>query len=183
MMRRLVVGSLVLALAATVVGSLPSCASVPDRNRFTAVVAPDFAIYRANIDLFLHKRCGTLDCHGQAGRGYRIYGYRGFRLYSQDAGLISGQQATTDQEIQANFDAIISIEPEEMSRLIAENGENPNRLLFLRKPLNIERHKGGPSLAEDDEGYKCITAWLRAPKGGALTATAKKDCDEAGKLP
>ena len=50
-----------------------------------------------------------------------------------------------------------------MSRLMARQGDNPNQLLFLRKPLKIERHKGGPAMAEDDPGYRCVVAWLQIP--------------------
>ncbi len=186
MTRRLFVGGTVLAGLVGLVASLSntSCASKPDNQRYTAVIAPSYEIYKNQLDGFLHKRCGTLDCHGQEGRALRLYGYRGFRLYNVDAGLISGVQATTEAETRANFDAIISLEPEEMSRVIAEAGDNPDRLLFLRKPLNVERHKGGPSLAEDDDGYKCIVAWLRAdPKATTLGGTATKQCENAAKLP
>ncbi|MBL8610639.1 MAG: hypothetical protein JNL38_25090 [Myxococcales bacterium] len=184
MLRRLFVGSLVLAAGIAALGGSTSCASAPDNQRITIVVAPNYDIYKAQIDTFLNKRCGTLDCHGQQGRALRLYGYRGFRLYNVDAGLISGVQQTTESEIRANFDAIISLEPEEMSRVIAEAGENPDRLLFLRKAQNIERHKGGPSLASDDDGYKCITAWLRAdPRGGTLSPAALASCEKAAKLP
>jgi hypothetical protein len=186
-LKRVVIGSAVLSTVAAMAASssTTSCAGAPDNQRFTAVIQPNYQLYKDNIDGFLHKRCGTLDCHGQQGRALRLYGYRGFRLYNVDAGLISGVQATTESETRANFDAIVSLEPEEMSRVIAEAGDNPNRLLFLRKPLNIERHKGGPSLAEDDDGYKCITAWLRASPGkdGVLSPIALKQCDNASKLP
>ncbi len=113
---------------------------------------------------------------------------------------MSGQQQTTDAEVLANYQAAISLEPEEMSRLIARQGIDPNRLLLLRKPLKLERHKGGPSMAEDDAGYKCVVAWLkvrtiRATEDGldfepipeadreAFPARAKLDCEEAASFP
>ena len=167
-----------------------SCVNVPDENRFTAVLyAPDYPIYKANVDEYLSRRCGTLDCHGQEGRAYRIYGRTGLRLYIQDAGLISGEQATTDQERQANYAAIIGLEPEMMNRVMAENGADPERLLFLRKPLKLERHKGGTvisgsdQVAGGDKGYQCLTAWLRAPVGGSLTKSETDACESAAALP
>ncbi len=138
-----------------------SCAAPPDRQRSTEILVPDYPIYRDNVDAYLQRRCGTLDCHGQPGRAYRIYGFAGFRLYNLDAGLVSGQQPTVEAEVRANFQALVALEPEEMSRVMARQGQEPNTLIMLRKPLKIERHKGGPAMATDDSGYKCVTAWLK----------------------
>jgi len=150
-------------IMATAVGSMSSCSSVPDSGRYTVVLQPDFNVYKTNVDNYLRRRCGTLDCHGQPGRALRLYGREGFRLYNEDAGLISGFQPTTPEETLANFQAIVTLEPEEMSRLMATQGDDPNILLFLRKPLKLERHKGGPAMALDDPGYRCVVAWLRVP--------------------
>ncbi|HEY8073314.1 MAG TPA: hypothetical protein VIF62_04380 [Labilithrix sp.] len=140
-----------------------SCASSPDKDQITDVLQPDFTVYANSVDFYLQRRCGTLDCHGQAGRAYRIYGQFGFRLYNQDAGLVSGQQPTTPEEVQANFQAIVSLEPEELSRVVASQGDEDalKRWIWIRKPLRLERHKGGPAMAEDDSGYKCVLAWMR----------------------
>jgi hypothetical protein len=148
------------ALAA---GSTTACAPTPDKTRFTAIIQPDYPTYAANVDAYVARRCGTLDCHGQPGRAYRIYGFTGFRLLNADGGgsLVSGQQPTTPDETRANYQAAISLEPEEMTRLMATQGAEPNKLLLLRKPLRLERHKGGPAMAIDDAGYKCVVAWLR----------------------
>jgi hypothetical protein len=142
-------------------GTTTSCASPPDARRYTEILQPDFPTYEKFVDAYLQRRCGTLDCHGQPGRAYRIYGFSGFRLYNVDAGLVSGQQPTIPEEVVANYQAAVALEPEEMSRLIATQGAEPNKLLLLRKPLRLERHKGGPAMAEDDPGYKCVVAWLR----------------------
>ncbi len=140
-----------------------SCAGTPDKNRVTDVILPDFDTYKNNVDLYLARRCGTLDCHGQPGRAYRIYSREGFRLYNQDAGLVSGQQPTTPEEVMANFQAIVSLEPEELNRVVASQGDEDalKRWIWIRKPLRLERHKGGPAMAEDDSGYKCVLAWMR----------------------
>jgi hypothetical protein len=143
-----------------------SCASSPDRSRATFLLLPDFPTYRDNVDPYLQRRCGTLDCHGQPGRPYRLYGFSGIRDYAEEAGspLVSGQQPTTPGEIVANFQAAVGLEPEEMSRVVARQGQNPDTLLLLRKPLrkdDKERHKGGKLMSEDDVGYRCVTAWLR----------------------
>jgi hypothetical protein len=178
----------------------PSCSPAPDSGRTTEVLQPDFRVYADSVDFYLQRRCGTLDCHGQPGRALRLYGQTGFRLYNEDAGLVSGQQPTTDAEKRANFQAIVTLEPEEMSRLIATQGAEPNKLILLRKPLLLERHKGGPSMAEDDAGYRCVVAWLRIPtirptsdgqafepvppeQRIALTPRQKQDCLEAQNVP
>lgn len=181
-------------------GTTTSCASPPDNKRYTEILQPDFPTYRDHVDAYLQRRCGTLDCHGQPGRAYRVYGFAGFRLYNLDAGLVSGQQPTVPEEVLANYQAAVALEPEEMSRLIATQGAEPNKLLLLRKALRLERHKGGPAMAEDDVGYKCVVAWLRIrtvrpTADGAdfeiipqeqrekLSARAKADCDEAQNFP
>ena len=191
--------SMLVALGALVTGST-SCASKPDSRRFTEILQPDYPTYRANVDAYLQRRCGTLDCHGQPGRAYRIYGFAGFRLYNSDAGLVSGQQPTTEDEVRANYQAAVALEPEEMSRLIATQGADPNKLMLLRKPLKIERHKGGPAMAEDDAVYKCVVAWLRVrtirptqdgldfetipqEEREAFPPKAKVDCEEAQNFP
>ncbi len=146
--------------------TLVACAQEPDRDRTTALLQPDFPTYQANVDDYLNRRCGTLDCHGQQGRAYRIYGREGLRNYAeQDGGLISGEQPTTDAERRANFESIIGLEPEGLNRLIASQGsqEELERWVWLRKPLRLERHKGGPVMAQDDPGYRCVVAWLRVP--------------------
>jgi hypothetical protein len=174
-----------------------SCASTPDKGRVTDVLQPDFATYRDNVDAYLARRCGTLDCHGQPGRAYRIYSREGFRLYNQDAGLVSGNQPTTPDEVIANFQAIVSLEPEELSRVVAAQGADDALLkwIWIRKPLRLERHKGGPAMAQDDEGYKCVTAWLRVAtydgdgnpippeKRTPISDAAKTFCSDAQSFP
>ena len=191
-----------VALFASITGSIVglvavvSCASAPDENRLTQVIVPDLDTYVSTVDAYLTRRCGSLDCHGQPGRAYRIYSREGFRLYTiLDGSLVSGQQSTAPEEQLANFQALVSLEPEEMTRLMARQGENPNQLMFLRKPLRIERHKGGPSMAEDDPGYRCVVAWLSIPvvqgdgtpippaQRAKLSANALRNCAEATSFP
>lgn len=191
-----------VALFASITGSIVglaavvSCASTPDENRLTQVIVPDLDTYVSTVDAYLTRRCGSLDCHGQPGRAYRIYSREGFRLYTiLDGSLVSGQQPTTPEEQLANFQALVALEPEEMTRLMARQGENPNQLMFLRKPLRIERHKGGPSMAEDDPGYRCVVAWLSIPvvqgdgtpippgQRAKLSANALRNCAEATSFP
>lgn len=174
------------AFATMLLAAMASCAQEYDPNKKTTVVAPDFAIYDKYVDGFLNARCGTLDCHGQPGRPFRSYGYRGLRIFKADGGLVPGQGTgtSTAEERLSNYYSIIALEPEEMSRVIARNGERPDTLLFLRKPLLFERHKGGPALSVEDSGYACLVAWLRAEPGkpfgeDPLTAGGPKACAAA----
>lgn len=155
-----------LVLAATGLGALvaggTSACNIPNGNRLTEIHEPDFQTYKQFVDTYLQRQCGTLDCHGQPGRAYRMYGFTGFRLLRDDGGsdLKTGVDVTTEEEIIANFRAIISVEPEEMARLVARGGSDPLKLIFLRKPMELERHKGRRIIAPNDDAFKCITAWL-----------------------
>jgi hypothetical protein len=184
------------AMSAIAIATTVSCASTPDKDRVTEIITPDFDTYVQNVDSYLTRRCGSLDCHGQPGRAYRVYSREGYRLYTiLDGGLVSGQQPTQPEEQRANFQALVALEPEEMTRLMARQGENPNLLLFLRKALKIERHKGGPAMAEDDPGYRCVTAWLSIPvvdgigvpiakaQRAKLSDNALRNCTTASSFP
>jgi hypothetical protein len=179
-----------LALA-TVSASTSGCAQSYDPNQTTKVLAPDYDIYSTYLDTFINKRCGTLDCHGAAGRAFRHYGSLGLRRLegkadefgaadaSTEAGGLgrrAGVGVTTPDEIRANYAGIIALEPEVISRLVALNGDLSNNReldwMFLRKALGRplgqkeipgERHKGGNVLRQNDDGYQCIVYWLRAP--------------------
>lgn len=163
LLTRALLAAALLGAGGGLLSGASSCAASPDRSRATFLLLPDFATYRESVDPYLQRRCGTLDCHGQPGRPYRLYGFSGFRDYAEEAGtgLVSGQQPTTAGEILANYQATIGLEPEEMSRVVARQGQDPDTLIFLRKPLLKERHKGGRLMSVDDVGYRCVTAWLR----------------------
>lgn len=192
----------VLGLVAASLGSLAfglgACASPPESERLTTVIQPDFPTYATYVDPYLNRRCGTLDCHGQAGRAYRIYSREGFRLYTiNDGGLVSGREPTQPEETRANYHAILGLEPEEMNRAMARQGARDaiQKLVFLRKPLRLERHKGGQSMAEDDPGYRCVEAWLQIPvvrgdgtpipqaERQGLSPNALRACAEAQAVP
>jgi hypothetical protein len=185
---KMVVGGFVLAaglMCLSAASTITACASVPDDKRFTAMINPNYPVFRDSVDPYIEKQCGTLDCHGEPGRGFRVYGFRGLRLYSQEAGLVPGVQQTTAEEINANFFALISVEPETFNRVMAKNGQDADSLLFMRKAMNLERHKGGALFAKDSAPYRCITAWLRlVPDPNAtLGTTDQAFCDKAKTQP
>jgi hypothetical protein len=175
-----------------------ACASSPDKDRFTYVgpipdqnetLAPDYATFKAGPDKYLTKRCGTLDCHGQLGRGMRLYSQTGLRAFDASAGGYfpnatgfanpnGSPNPETDEETQANFISVVGLEPEVMGAVIAEGGANPKRLLIFKKPLLVESHKGGKIMAdESDDGFYCLSSWIQ---GIPLNQAA---CDRASDFP
>ena len=106
----------------------------------------------------LEGRCATLDCHGGEGRNLRLYSGNGLRL---TAGELPGSVETTDEEIEANYRSIVGLEPELMSEVVADGGEEIERLVLMRKALGLEKHAAGAVIVSDDATYRCIRSWLR----------------------
>lgn len=169
-MMRAIFPPLVALCAASVVALGAACSSF-NADAVTEVTAPDFNQFSVNsvsgdgsamvgVDAVLEKRCGTLDCHGQMGRALRIFGQNGLRLISEDAANIPGVQPTTETELVANYQSVIGLQPELMTEVVQHN-EPPTALLLLRKPMQLERHKGGQVfLGAGDPAYDCIVSWL-----------------------
>ncbi len=165
--------------------SATACAGTPDPQRATVIdpeLAPNYAEFKSQVDPYLENRCAMLDCHGQPGRGYRIYSQKGLRLYDPELKLVSGKQATTEDEIKANYDGLLGLEPEQMRRVLGSNGEDPLSLLLLRKPTLRERHKGGQVMAIDDAGYRCITEWLKVRGTALMSDNGHRNCGIAKAL-
>ena len=147
----------------TGIASLAACASSVTKDdgslRTTTILAPDQVQFSA-VSPMLERRCATLDCHGQGGRPLRLYSGRGLRL-PNDAGLGPGSGDTTDEEVAANYRSVIGLEPEQLTRVIA-GLKQPRDLLLLKKPLNLEGHKGGPAFAPtNDPAEVCLTTWIK----------------------
>lgn len=176
------VGALIVAAWGSAVAS---CASIPDENRYTVILTPDPGQYQKGVSFFMERRCGTLDCHGQDGRPMRIYGARGLRL-PNDAGLTPATGDTTPAEQLANFRAVVGLQPEQMSRVVAAQGQYAESLLLLQKPLSLEgggaRHKGGPVISRGlaDPGYVCLTQWLANADPATADLSYLDACKTAG---
>lgn len=159
----------ILALAAgALVAAATSCTSF-DVGAFTEVTGPDYGQFKQvsttsagkpvyGVSVVLERRCGTLDCHGQAGRPLRLYGQYG-RRFIDDAGDQPGLQATTETEHEANYQSVIGLQPELITEVVQGNAQ-PDALLLLRKPLQLERHKGGAVIIAGDDADNCILSWL-----------------------
>jgi hypothetical protein len=55
----------------------------------------------------------------------------------------------------------VSLEPETLAAVIHDGGNDPERLILIRKGRGTTRHKGGALMRPDDNLDQCLTAWLR----------------------
>ncbi len=150
---------LFVASTALVASSVNAC-NVPATDGRVVETAPDRATF-APVSALLERRCGSLDCHGQASRNLRLYGNEGLRLAQEgDASRPSSTVNTTDAEVTENYLSVVGLEPELMSQVVREGASNPLRLTLMRKPLGIENHKGGTLFQAGDSQVVCVTSWL-----------------------
>lgn len=177
----------VAALALVAFGAV-SCVSIPDTSRTTDVVTPDYKTFagdakNSGVHAFLEHRCGTLDCHGQVGRAFRLFGQNGLRA-NNDAGIVNGDQPDTQQEIYSNYLAAIGLQPEETSRVVAGD-DRVTDLLLVTKPTAMETHKGGQVISVGDVSYVCLTSWLTLlPEANATDRQMVADaCNQAAMVP
>ncbi len=163
------------------IAALDSACTVAAKDTFTTQVgtvanAGDFR--SAGVTTVFEKRCGSLDCHGSLARNMRIYSSGGLRL-PNEGGTAPGQGATTLDEITANYLSITNLEPEQMTQVVA-HGADPYSLLILKKPLELERHKGGPAITRGDDAETCIVSWLKTGSGNTVD---KNSCAKAAVFP
>lgn len=162
----------------------PAC-DTPDPSEITEIDAPSYDQFKgvnlsatqAGVSRLLELRCGTLDCHGQVGRPLRIYGEFGLRFVEGDADNQPGTGATTETEYEANYQSVIGLQPEYMT-LVYEQIYPPEALLLIRKPLQLERHKGGAVFVSGDDAYTCLTSWLES---GGDAGSGGTDYDACGR--
>ncbi len=170
----------VLALSACVCVSAAVACTAVNTNAVTEVTGPDKGQFseigtvngsvQYGVSTVLERRCGTLDCHGQVGRPLRIYGQYGLR-FVDDAGDVPGVQPTTATEYEANYQSVVGLQPELMTEVVQGNAQ-PEDLLLLRKPLQLERHKGGAVFVDGDDGDTCFTSWLAGQTNFAACTAA-----------
>ena len=157
-----------------------ACGSAPDAGELPRGVparASAASFRDAGVSLVVERRCGTLDCHGTAARNLRVYSSQGLRL-PNGAGRVPGQGDTTPDEITASYQSLLTLEPEATQRLL--DGGDPYDLLIVRKPLEIESHKGGPAMRRGDDVERCIVSWLREELAAPVDAGA---CKRAAAFP
>jgi hypothetical protein len=169
------VGSLVAALAAA------SCSgpSKGELDRKVSTRASPGSFTSNGVSTVFERHCGSLDCHGDRARNMRIYSQYGLRLNGGDGGAVTpGTAATTLDEVTANYQSVMTVEPEQTNAVI--DGADPETLLVLKKPLAIEKHKGGQVLRKGDDAEKCIRTWLTED---SLNPIDKVACANAANFP
>lgn len=139
--------------------------SAPDPGATVSPAGPDRASF-GPVARVLVRRCGSLDCHGSRYRNLRLYGFGASRL--EPTNLPDSPADTTVAEIDADYDAVVALEPELMRQVVANGGRDASRLTFVRKARGEEAHKGGPRILPGDLADVCVLSWL----GGAVDADA-----------
>ena len=162
-----------------------SCASKPDSSSQPSLQVADVdpAAFRDNVEPVFERRCASIDCHGQVSAGMRLYSEDGLRLPNSD-NLAAGSGPTSVAEINANYIALVGLQPELITSVVAKKpnptADDVRHLLILAKPLQLERHKGGPALLLGEPAEECIEIWLQSLmetaqfNGPALCATGAK---------
>jgi hypothetical protein len=151
-MKRLLLACLLASLA--IAGCVSSDA---DGTAVTTIDAPPSGTPFKPVGLFFGHSCGTLDCHGQIGRNFRVYSQYGLRLDPMNQ---PGGSLETSDEFEATFRSAVALEPELTSEVVAEGGAIPDRLTLVRKPRLEESHKGGQIYTVGDPRDVCLTSWL-----------------------
>ncbi|MCC6904141.1 MAG: hypothetical protein IT377_34555 [Polyangiaceae bacterium] len=142
-----------------------ACAGPVDEQEYITPAPPRDSFPPA-ADM-LHSHCGSLDCHGQRGRNLRVYGINGLRI-----GGVSGTGPTTPDEYEATYRSVVVLEPEKLSRVVAEGGRGPERLTLVRKARGAEEHKGGTMAPLGSEADRCLTSWIAGALDGPACAAA-----------
>ena len=163
-----------MLLAALVSLGCSTTPSKDDRILLTGPNPADFASATGSVDGVFERRCGSFDCHGNTARAMRIYSQNGLRI-PNDAGITPGTAPTTTDEVNANYRSVIGVEPEQMNDVVKNNGD-PYSLLILKKPLQIETHKGGQVMNKGDDSEQCISTWIQGK-------TNKVACTNGAALP
>ncbi len=151
-------------------GLIASCGNFEGSTLIECPSATQFAA----VSPVLEKRCGSLDGHGSIGRPLIIQGQNGLRYMDNLTGAgggDSGVAATTDAERDENRRSVCGLEPERTGEVV-RGALEPRDLMILRKPLLIERHKGGQLLLKGGAGDACIESWLRGDVDTAECALA-----------
>jgi hypothetical protein len=161
MKRRGVMGTTLLVGLSFVVVAVPACVGqigdVGGKNDVQLeLLAPRRSGFERVADA-MQPHCGTLDCHGQAGRNLRLFGGRGLRL-APAGNPLDGD--TTPAEYDATFWSVVGLEPETLTAVLHDSGANSERLSLIRKARGHERHKGGTLMAAGDALDRCLTSWL-----------------------
>jgi hypothetical protein len=153
-----------LACALASAGVVSSCSDVPADARI-GILAPNGSdVEFGPVGNYLEHRCGTLDCHGQMVRNFRVFGCEGMRVDPNVGPGCTppplGGGFTTPAEHSATYRSLVGLEPSVMSEVVAGHGLHPELLTFVRKARGLDAHKGGTIITPGDDQDVCITSWL-----------------------
>lgn len=166
-----------IRVTAAVLGALaltallaPGCLSEEELGA-TAIECPSETGFRV-VSQVLERRCGTLDCHGDGSRSFRVYGRTGLRRPESEQSYLEayptgdfseyrtgGTEPTSDAEVADNRLSACGVEPELIAAVVAGDAE-VDSLTLVRKPRLTEAHKGGFVWKADGQGDKCLTSWI-----------------------
>jgi hypothetical protein len=150
-------------LAKSIAGVSAVCAAVlascsgPSNTETVSFTFPDSMQFTSLVSPALEIRCGTLDCHGSIYRNLRFFGKYGSRLSSKDA---TGLQDTTPDELQRNYESLVSLEPENLASIAAKHGQGFDKWMVVLKGTNAVFHKGGERMKKGDPTYTCLLSWV-----------------------
>jgi hypothetical protein len=165
----------VLAAALAVAAVSTGCLSEAERGSAQPFCAPfepvdDFRL----VNNMLERRCGTLDCHGDASRPFIVFGQNAYRRpggqnldppegpTDVDQYYPGGEAATTEFELRGTYESICGLEPEKMDQVV-KGEQPPEHLTLIRKPRLEEKHKGGRIWGTGTrEGDACVISWLES---------------------
>lgn len=171
---------LTMVLASPIVIAPSLACNIPTDNPDLGDLPDQKSFVESKVSLFMERRCGTLDCHGQPGRPLRLYSDWGLRLKPRDDGARNGAATTADEQ-RANYLSVVGLEPEAMETCFRTKGADRANFQLLLKPISIEnggiRHKGGPVLrpSNQDPGWQCLYGWV----SGEVN---KAECERAADL-
>lgn len=115
-------------------------------------------------------RCGSLLCHGTPARNLRLYGSAGLRWSPTDRPFVP--LCDTSDEVDQDYESVVSLEPETMSAVVAAGGAHPEQLTMVRKARGTESHKGGQIWTQGDDSDTCLVAWLAGTPNPSACARA-----------
>lgn len=134
-----------------------ACSVPPADSRYAPLDLPPASSFGPVAEL-LDVRCGSLDCHGTIARNLRLFGSAGLRWAPGDRPLVP--LCDTTDEVAQDYESVVDLEPEVMSRVVAGGGTDPGALTMVRKARGTEAHKGGAIWSTGDDSDRCLTSWL-----------------------
>ncbi len=134
--------------------ALGSCSGPPNDGKVT-IIAPSRDSFPPVSDV-LSAHCGSLDCHGNWSRNFRVYGAYGLRIGETS----DSAKPTNPDEYDATYQSLVMLEPEIISEVVREGGAHPERLTVVRKSRGAEHHKGGSQMPRGSAGDVCLWTWF-----------------------